>query len=102
MSITVNKYELQKLFELIIKKLSDEDINNVSLDIDYYWRINPEQLESMYDNPTPIVGSLIDDWENLKQTINKNQIFTYVDFDRVAALLYLISEKLCPSKESTD
>jgi hypothetical protein len=91
--------DLQKIFGKIIKKLSDEEVEEIIIDYDFYnkipahkWKIYEQKIE---DNI--VMGSLYDDAEELKKVIqNEDEIFTFVDFDRTASILHYISEKLNP------
>jgi len=86
--------DLENLFELVLKKLKSEGINEIPLDEDYYWNVSAENWNDFNKEPDLEVGSLSDDFEELKKLlIDKKRPMTYVDFDRLASLLYFISKK---------
>ena len=45
-----------------------------------------------------MLGSLADDWEALKKISEDEQITTYVDFERLSAILKAVSEELNPEE----
>ena len=98
--INVTTRQLKEIFNRIVEKLEREGIDNVNIDEDYYWIILSGEWTDFDSNPSPAVGSLIDDWESLLRCLNGNAPFTYVDFDRTASILRAVSEKVNPSKES--
>jgi hypothetical protein len=44
----------------------------------------------------PVIGSLIDDWENLEKLITENNSVAFLDLDRLASILRAISQELNP------
>jgi hypothetical protein len=90
--------DLKKIFGLIIEKLNFEGVESVELaDKDYYWLIGSPGWTYFEKQEKPEVGSLVDDWGSLKKLLTeKDRPTTYVDFDRVAAILRFISEKQNP------
>lgn len=89
--------ELEILFKLVIKKLRNDKAFQFELDIDEYWIILTKEWDNLDAAPEPAVGSLVDDVEYLKRTIDEDEINTYSDLDRLASLLRAISEKQAPS-----
>ena len=96
MKISTN--DLEKIFSLIIKKLHLDGVDSVGLgDKDFYWLISSPEWTDLDKKAKPKVGSLIDDWKSLKKLFSeKDRPTTYVDFDRVAAILRFISEEQNP------
>lgn len=92
MSRLVELSELEILFNMLIGKLKDENILNIEINIDLYRFIPTDKWES-FENNIVEMGSLFDDIDSLKLLISdKDRVFTYVDFDRLASLLHAISE----------
>ena len=48
--------------------------------------------------PKPDVGSLVDDWNSLEKILKKEEIVTYLDYERFASILRAVSETIVPSK----
>lgn len=95
MEISIN--ELQRLFEKVIGKLKYDDITTIPIDSDYYWIITADEWDvSQKNNPEPSVGSLVDDIESLKESVKDENVFTYVDFDRLSSVLRAVSQTLNP------
>lgn len=87
--------DLKKLFIMIVEYLNFENIEEINLDIDMYRFIPADEWQSF--DKEPIIGSLNDDYKELKKLIeDKDRVMSYVDFDRVANLLHYISEKQNP------
>ncbi|WP_338750807.1 hypothetical protein [Bacillus sp. FJAT-52991] len=64
----INVKEIEELFLLLFQRMSDQGIEEINLDVDYYWDVASEdRVEFNNEEPELIVGSLIDDWESLKQ-----------------------------------
>ena len=95
MKITLSELELA--FARVLGKLKEEGHNVIDLgELDQYWTILAPDWTDMSQIPEPSVGSFLDDLESLKLLTDKDRPTTYVDFDRTAALLQLISERLNP------
>ena len=94
--------ELEKIFNLLIKKLHFEGVESVELgENDFYWLIGPPEWTDFNKVAVePEVGSPIDDWKSLRKLLtDKDRPTMYVDFDRVAAILRFISEDQNPVDE---
>jgi len=90
-TITVRRDDLRQLFERLLRRLDDE----VTLNTDYYLTITTDEWERVGENPEPAIGSLHDDWNELRRTLrDEERYFSAVDIDRVASLLRAISEEL--------
>jgi hypothetical protein len=62
-------------------------------DMDLYWVVQPPEWADLQHEPKPSVGSLRDDWESLQQ-VQEGRMPTSVDFDRLAAVLRAVAERL--------
>jgi hypothetical protein len=62
-------------------------------DMDLYWIVQPPEWTDLQHEPPLRVGSLKDDWEALQRVL-EGQMPTSVDFDRLAAVLRAVSERL--------
>jgi hypothetical protein len=85
---------LIEIFKKLIEKLEFENVTSIHVAEDLYNKI-PTHQWSIYNNPNDIVviGSLEDDIDNLLDLLNdSNRVTTYVDFDRFASLLRIISQ----------
>lgn len=90
--------ELEIIFSKIINKLKDEGFYELSFNEDFY-RIIPTEKWDSYDEDIIHEASLYDDIDSLKLLIhNQDRYTTYVDFDRLASILRVISEKNNPVK----
>jgi hypothetical protein len=94
--------EIERIFKLLIEKLKEGGIENISVNQDYYLNISPSDLYKLdkISNVELNVGSLDDDWESLLKTINGENVFTYLDFDRIASILIAVSEEIIPTDDS--
>jgi hypothetical protein len=89
-SISVRRDELRNLFECLLQRLNDE----VELETDYYLTIPTDEWDQVEESPEPAIGSLHDDWHELRRILDEDRLFTAIDFDRVAAVLKAISEEV--------
>ena len=97
MIVTVENLRL--LFENLMKKMEKDGISSLEInDVDYYWIVLSSEWTNFKSEVKPAVGSLVDDWQSLQKVISGEQILTYVDFERIAAILRAISETVAPTK----
>ena len=97
MITTINHDQLQKICDRVLEMLADFEEIKIA-DADYYWSISAPECYKMTDNPEMVVGSLVDDIEALKKLIdNEERPVTFVDLDRLASVLYAISEGMNPA-----
>lgn len=61
---------------------------------DYYWNVPSPEWVDMTKQPQLTVGSLDDDLVELNKLRTQPERASSVDFDRVAAMLRLLSDKL--------
>ncbi len=97
--MVIKTEEIEGLFKLLIEKLKEGGIENISINQDYYLNISPSDLYKLekISNVELTVGSLDDDWQSLLKTINGESIFTYLDFNRIASILNAVSEEIIPT-----
>ncbi len=88
--------QLQYLFELIVQKLKNDNLKQISFNVNEYWFVSADEWGNFNEAPEPIVGSLVEDIMYLKQTIAEKEIITYTDLDRLASVLRAISEIQAP------
>lgn len=89
--------KLEVLFQKVITKLKELEIDHVDLHQDYYLLIsNADWTKIDEENPEPVTGSLVDDWQSLNKVAAGDNSMMFVDFDRLASILRAISEKLNP------
>ncbi|SEL33896.1 hypothetical protein SAMN05444354_105259 [Stigmatella aurantiaca] len=62
-------------------------------DMDMYWVVQPPEWTDLHHEPKLSTGSLKEDWEALQRVLD-GQMPTAVDFDRLAAVLRAVSERL--------
>ena len=97
MIVTVDN--LRVLLEKLIDKMEEDGISSLEInDVDYYWIILSSEWTNFQSEVKPAVGSLVDDWESLQKVLSGEEISTYIDFERIAAILRIISETVAPTK----
>ena len=91
--------ELESAFARIIEKLNFEGVKEIDFPFDFYRVIPSHKLAVNYlEDDEYNVGSLEDDVASLKKMVTDKEIpCTYVDFDRVASILTIVSEDRNPS-----
>lgn len=72
------------------------DINQqYTLNQDYYWLVGSDKWDDFSSSPVAHqVGSLTDDWHYLQRLANADEAVSVTDPDRLAALLWAISEQI--------
>jgi hypothetical protein len=93
--ITVSEIEL--LFKLVVRKLKDDRINEIQINMDKYWIVLSDEWNDFEKTPEPAVGSLLEDAALLKNAIEDNAIHSYSELDRLSSILRYISEVQAPS-----
>ncbi|MFH1197427.1 MAG: hypothetical protein V1720_17135 [bacterium] len=96
MSIKIEVNEINEIFRLIMEKFKKDNIISIELEEDLYWLINTDNWDVNIEKPELEVGSIKEDWEYLLKCKNNNEIFSYIEFDRMATILRAISERIAP------
>lgn len=97
---SIKRDEIVSLLNLFIQKLETDAPEQFTFNTDYYWIIATDEWGVDISNPTPIVGSLVDDIAYLKRALEENAIYESNHFDRMATLFRAISESLAPLGET--
>ena len=85
-------------FARIISKLEFENVSEIEVTSDLYKIIPTDKWE--IDQPlTEETGSLEDDIASIDKMVELDRICTYVDFDRIASILRIISQVRNPPEE---
>jgi hypothetical protein len=88
---TLTHAELKTIFDRVLETLSFHEPQGVKFSEDYY-RIIPTHSWNLFDEPVVHSCSLYDDIEELgKLVTDPDRPCTFVDFDRLAAVLRAIS-----------
>lgn len=86
--------QLAQLATRLVENYRARGYETVSIeDMDMYWVVQPPEWTELQQEPKPAVGSLKDDWAALQRVL-EGQMPTAVDFDRLAAVLRALSERL--------
>lgn len=84
--------EIKKAFFIIINTIEENIGKEVEFASDYYWSVGfPERNDFQKADHSLMVGSLSDDIRSLRKSINDENIFTTVDFERFANIILEIS-----------
>jgi len=96
----VNKLEVKledviTAIHMLVDKAKKQGISAVELN-DYYWSVAAEERENVTvpDEPSLVVGSLVDDWESILKMINGQNPPSIVDFERLGNVLISIGEAI--------
>lgn len=93
----ITKQELRIIFDAILESLDFEGVSRISIgERDLYNLIPTDQWHDL-SQKNVVIGSIVDDLEQLHQLVyDDSRVCNFVDFDRLAAILREISEKLNP------
>lgn len=98
-TMIVETSQLESICQRILDKLKFLDIRQIEVSQDMYWELTAKQAYDMkFEVDQPNIGSLADDWSMLLKLVDKPERTTFVDFDRLAAILKAISEELNPEE----
>lgn len=89
--------EIETIFDLIVRKLKYDNLKDFEFSTDEYWIVLADEWSDFNVSPIPAVGSLKEDIEYLRESLDKSEIVTYSDLDRIATVLRAISEQQAPS-----
>ncbi|BAZ49461.1 hypothetical protein NIES4103_20730 [Nostoc sp. NIES-4103] len=99
MTIRITVDELKQIFELLFQRIKDDKIEFVDVETDFYWFVTSDEWSNFDSSPNVAVGSLIDDWDSLQEILRNKRIVTYLDYERFASILRVISETIAPSNK---
>ena len=99
MTIRITVDEIQQIFELLLQRIKDDKIEFVDIETDFYWLITSDEWSNFNSSPEAVVGSLVDDWDSLQKVLESKCIVTYLDYERFASILRVISETIAPSNK---
>lgn len=84
--------DLIPLCELIIKQASNQEIQEINLDLDFYRSIDPDDLYTIkQERPRIVTNSLEDDWEGLQNVLSGEEPVVTFDFIRYANVMKLVA-----------
>jgi hydrogenase maturation factor HypE len=80
--------KLATLFQHVIHKLKELEIDSVEINMDYYLLISSADWAKVdEDILEPLTGSLVDDWNSLSKVASGDNHVMFVDFDRFGLCL---------------
>lgn len=87
--------DINAVWTILYNKSIQLGIDDVETENDYYWTINSDyRTDFGTDLPKICVGSIIDDWEGLRNVLEgKNQV-SIIDFDRIANVIVEVGERI--------
>ena len=94
--LIIEKDRLKQAIDRIYDKLAADMNTPLTIEQDYYFDIPMSEAYDIDKDCTPVVGSLVDDWAHLSMIADGFEPVTYVDMDRLAAMLKAISQELNP------
>ena len=91
MNASISVKDLEILFTRLISKFKKDGIMNFEFQEDEYWIILNDEWTNFTESPVPAVGSLEDDTEFLKSVIKNEELISYLELERLSAILRAIS-----------
>ena len=86
--------QLAQLARILVENYRERGYDTVPVDdMDMYWVIEAPEWTELSGAPKPCVGSLRDDWQHLQRVL-AGEMPTAVDFNRLAAVLRAVSERI--------
>ncbi len=82
----IRETDLRLLCEIILQ-LVEQLSKKVLMKVDFYWNINIEEACIINTPPEITVGSLKDDWEELRKILKGTHPITLLDFERMGNLV---------------
>lgn len=93
--------DVKTMVDILVNKAKDQGISVIKLN-DYYWSFPADERENMTekDPPSPVVGSLVDDWESIMKVINGINPPSIIDFERIGNILISVGESIHKSDKT--
>ena len=89
MKISVN--DLKCLCKKILTKAEKSGLKEIEVDVDYY-RVFDDPYDLDIKIPKLMIGSFIDDWENLQKVLHDKNPATVLDFERLGNVIKIIGD----------
>lgn len=87
--------EIEKCFRILMNHVRYSGVTELNLKgNDFYWTITSPEWLTFDVEPTPAVGSLDDDQNELGRLLDNPSRATAVDIDRLAHLMMYLSDEL--------
>lgn len=96
--VKITALEIEQLFKLMIEIIQKEGIDEFEIPVDEYWVVLTDEWNNFKITPELGVGSLEEDIKFLKEAIQEGEMFSFIEFEKVAQVLRAISEKMVPTK----
>lgn len=101
MKLTID--EVERCFEVLVRMLRDRNVTDIDTrDRDIYWCVMSGDWLDFTAEAKISVGSLDDDFSELKKLTAKNPFPTKVDLERLAAVFRLLAEDFFSAKSGVD
>ena len=86
--------ELERCVHLMLAYARARGIDKIAFDDDLYWTVTSPEWLKPYSEPTPAVGSLDDDREELNRLLSDPSRASSVDLERLSHVLRYLSDQL--------
>lgn len=94
----INLNEIRQIFNNMLDRANELGITEIETNVDYYWIVTADDRTNFNTKvPNVCVGSLIDDYEELKKTLDGTNPHTALDFDRVANIIVEVGNEISSS-----
>lgn len=95
----INLNEIRRVFNDMLDKANELGFKENEAGTNYYWAITSEDKTNFeIGSPNICVGSLVDDYTELKKVTNDINPPTVVDFDRIANIIIQIGNAISNSE----
>lgn len=95
----VKTTEIEHLLLMLLDKLREKNINEVSIETDYYWQVDWNDLEDFKSESLDIgVGSFCDDWNHLQKILLGEYELNVLDLQRFSTLLNILGKTIHESE----
>lgn len=85
---------LRQVFEILISHLEENGVRTVDIPHDYYWHVFSKERYNVYEKPdVSALGSLFDDWGDLKKVLDGEHEPLAYHFVDLAPILRAIGEQ---------
>ncbi|MFF2450764.1 hypothetical protein ACFVSW_27430 [Neobacillus sp. NPDC058068] len=93
--------EIEQLVLMLLNKLKEKDISEVTIDTDYYWSVDWNDIENFKSESLEFgVGSFCDDWNHLQKILSGEFELNVLDLQRLSTLLNILGKTIHESEVS--
>ena len=88
--------DMRRCLEILLNHAEQiHGVTDINIDgVDYYWTVSSDDWLEMSEAPEAVVGSLVDDCQELRSVLDSPDQASALDLERASNLLRLLSDQI--------